>query len=213
MFRGLSAPGPKRRRSDAPNTIENGRKRTPDAVFRARRPTRPSRSRRWTTRSRARSTRRPRRASARRATSRTRARRRAGTLPGGPDVAMYSKRTAPAFQRCKNQQKRCSRGRDRVDARRRRDQRARGEDQAHQRKGRGIGGRRPRRLRGHPRARRRQEEPAKDHHRAQAHAHARGPRGIEPVFSRMAFERTTPAKSIELRSSSYQDPAVARIVL
>ena len=39
---------------------------------------------------------------------------RAEALPVGPDFATYFKRTAPAFRRCKNQQKRCSYGRDRI---------------------------------------------------------------------------------------------------
>ena len=39
---------------------------------------------------------------------------RADILPVGPDFGIYFKRMAPAFQRCNNQQKRCSYGRDRV---------------------------------------------------------------------------------------------------
>ena len=45
-------------------------------------------------------------------------RRRVETLPVGPGVAMSFKRTTLAVQRCKNQPKRCSYGRDRTAARR-----------------------------------------------------------------------------------------------
>ena len=41
-------------------------------------------------------------------------RHRAELLSGGPDCATYFKRTAPAFRRRKNEQKRCSHGRDQV---------------------------------------------------------------------------------------------------
>ena len=38
--------------------------------------------------------------------------RRVEILPVGPDFAMYFKRTTQAVQRCKNEQQRCSYGRD-----------------------------------------------------------------------------------------------------